>query len=283
MQYNDDQITMLELLGHEEDVCLMVAPSFVVDFDYKTFVPKMKALGFDVITELTFGAKIVNQLYHKYISENKKKQEKFISSVCPASVNLIKAKHPELVKYLLPFDSPMIVMAKILKKEYPKNKIVFLAPCTAKKVEAKNSGLIDCAITFKEMKQVISKQKIKPLKVSHKFDSFYNDYTKIYPLAGGLAKTLHAKDILKENEVVSSDGIRKLNNLMKKYPNKIFYDILFCDGGCIGGNGVACNTPIFMRKYSVLGYRKNAKKEKIGERKGLDKYTKGIDFSKNLS
>ncbi len=282
MQYNDDQIRMLELLGHEENVCLMVAPSFVVDFDYKTFVPKMKAIGFDVVTELTFGAKIVNELYHKYISENKSKQEKFISSVCPASVNLIKAKHPDLVKYLLPFDSPMIVMAKILKKEYPKNKIVFLAPCVAKKVEAKNSRLIDCVITFKEMKKVLLKERIRVKKVSHKFDSFYNDYTKIYPLAGGLAKTLHAKDILNENEIISSDGINKLNSITKKYPNKIFYDILFCDGGCIGGNGVASNIPIFMRKYSVLGYRKSAKKEKIGERKGLEKYTKGLNFEKQF-
>jgi iron only hydrogenase large subunit-like protein len=279
MQYNESQIELLELLGHEEDVCLMVAPSFVVDFDYKKFVPLMKALGFDYVTEVTFGAKIVNQEYHKYISENKEKQEKFIASVCPMIVNLLKAQRPELIPSLLPVVSPMIAMAKILRKQYPKNKIVFLSPCNAKKIEAKNSGLIDCVVTFKEMKEIISKEKIKPKKTSHLFDSFYNDYTKIYPLSGGLSKTLHAKDILKKEELFSKDNCKSMSCLNGK---EKFFDLLFCDGGCIGGNGVSSKLPSFMKKYSVLGYRKQAKKEKIGEHKGLEKYTRGIDFKKKF-
>jgi iron only hydrogenase large subunit-like protein len=277
---NPDQLNVLELLGHESDVCLMVAPSFVVDFNYKTFVPKMKGLGFDYVSEVTFGAKITNQNYHEYIKKNKETQSKFIASVCPMCVNIIKAKHPELVSSLLPFDSPMVAMAKVLKKMFPNNKIVFLSPCTAKKIEAKYCGIIDGCITFKEMKEILKYKKTKPKKCSHLFDRFYNDYTKIYPLAGGLAQTIHAKDILKKEEMVSSDGINKISPLFEKYSDKKFYDILFCDGGCIGGNGIASSTPVFMRKYSVLSYRKFADKEKIGSRKGIDKYSVGINFSK---
>jgi iron only hydrogenase large subunit-like protein len=279
-QLNPDQLNVLELLGHKEDVCLMVAPSFVVDFNYKKFVPLMKGLGFDYVSEVTFGAKITNQNYHEYISKNKDKQKKFIASVCPMCVSIIKAKHNDLAPYLLPFDSPMVVMAKVLAKMFPANKLVFLAPCTAKKFEARRSGIIDGCITFKELKQILRVKKTKSLKGAHLFDRFYNDYTKIYPLAGGLAKTLHSKDILKKEEVISSDGINKITPMLAKHPNKKFYDILFCDGGCIGGNGIANSTPVFMRKYSVTSYRKFAKKEKIGSRKGLDKYTKNIDFSK---
>jgi iron only hydrogenase large subunit-like protein len=80
--------------------------------------------------------------------------------------------------------------------------------------------------------------------------------------------------------MVSSDGINKISPLFEKYSDKKFYDILFCDGGCIGGNGIASSTPVFMRKYSVLSYRKFADKEKIGSRKGIDKYSVGINFSK---
>ncbi|MFA5763823.1 MAG: [Fe-Fe] hydrogenase large subunit C-terminal domain-containing protein [archaeon] len=280
---NADQLNVLELLGHENDVCLMVAPSFVVDFNYKTFVPLMKGLGFDYVCEVTFGAKITNQNYHEYIKDNKDKQEKFIASVCPMCVNVIKAKHPELVSSLLPFDSPMVSMAKVLAKMFPTNKIVFLSPCTAKKVEARQSGIIDVCITFKELKQILKQKKVTPKKCSHLFDRFYNDYTKIYPLAGGLADTLHSKDILKKEEIVCSDGINKISPLLAKHADKKFYDILFCDGGCIGGNGIVNSTPVFMRKYSVTSYRKNASKEKIGQRKGLDKYTKGISFEKKFT
>ena len=131
--YGEDQQKVLSLLKGNQKTILMVAPSFVVDFDYKTFVPLMKGLGFDLVSELTFGAKIVNENYHKYILKNEKKQEKFIASVCPTIVTLVKTQTPEMKKYLLPFDSPMVAMAKVLHKQNPKHKIVFLAPCNAKK------------------------------------------------------------------------------------------------------------------------------------------------------
>jgi len=278
--YNDDQLKVLSLLKGDDKICLMVAPSFVVDFDYVTFVPLMKALGFDYTTELTFGAKIVNQKYHKYINENKDKQEKFISSVCPNSVNLIKSQFPKMKKYLLPFDSPMVAMAKVIDKNWPNQKNVFLAPCFAKKIEAKKyPNLIHATITFREMKDILTKEKIKSKKGSHLFDRFYNDYTKIYPLSGGLSATLHANDILKREEIVSCDGCKNLKKLFDKHGEEKFYDILFCNGGCIGGPGVATNKPLFWKRKRVLNYRKNALKEKIGERKGLDEYMRGIDFS----
>jgi iron only hydrogenase large subunit-like protein len=279
--YSEDQITLLELLAFKENVSLLVAPSFVVDFDYESFVPLMKGFGFDQVFEITFGARTITKKYQKYILDNKT-QKKFISSTCPMCVNLIKAKFPDLTKYLMPFDSPMIAMAKIVKKNFPKNKIVFLSPCTAKKIEAKNSKIIDCVITFKELKEIIENVEPIPVKSSHLFDKFYNDYTKIYPLSGGLSKTMQSKKIFEEKEQIALDGQKNIVKLFESNPKQKFFDILFCSGGCIGGNGINIKTPIFFRKFSVKSYIKQAKKEKIGSRKGLDKYTKGISFSKKF-
>ena len=66
-EYNSDQKRVLSLLADSKKkngtkICLMAAPSFVVDFDYFSFVPLMKSLGFDKVTELTFGAKVVNNI-----------------------------------------------------------------------------------------------------------------------------------------------------------------------------------------------------------------------------
>lgn len=295
--YNDDQRKVLSLLtksnnSKKEKVCLMVAPSFVVDFDFHTFVPKMKALGFDKVTELTFGAKITNKQYEKFLKKNKGKQEKFISSVCPASVELIKNSFPELKKFLLPFDSPMGAMAKVCKKNFPKHKIVFLSPCVPKKIEAsklidqKGKKIIDGVITFSEMKQIIAKEKpIIKNKIdpnSAGFDFCYNDYTKIYPLAGGLCGTLHHKDILEENELAVCDGASEFKSFFEKNKDKIFFDVLFCKGGCIGGAGVSSKLPIFIKKKKVLDYVNFAKKETMNGKQGLEKYTKGISFSKEI-
>ncbi|MDD3159661.1 MAG: [Fe-Fe] hydrogenase large subunit C-terminal domain-containing protein [Candidatus ainarchaeum sp.] len=284
--YSSSQIKVLDLLKNEKELCLMVAPSFVIDFNYKTFVPLMKGLGFAYVSELTFGAKIVNKNYHDYILENKNKQDFFISSACPTCVNLIKAQFQNLTKYLMPFDSPVITMAKILKTNFPNSKIVFLSPCLSKKIECKNSGLIEETITFKEMKDLIEKEKVIPKNCSHLFDRFYNDYTKIYPTSGGLSKTMKSKNILTENEIVICDGCKNLKEILTNLENnkeKKFYDILFCNGGCIGGPEINNNTPIWFRKFSLTSYIKNSKKEKIGNRKGLEEYTKNIDFKKKFN
>lgn len=279
IEYNDDQRKVLELLSSKDKTCLMVAPSFVVDFDYKTFVPLMKGLGFDKVTELTFGAKMVNHEYHEFIHKNRGNQEKFISSVCPASVELIKNKYPDLKKFLLPFDSPMVSMAKIVRKNYKHHRIVFLSPCLAKKSEAKKSGLVDVAVTFSEMKQLLEKEKPKKAKIDHRFDKFYNDYTKVYPIAGGLSATLHAKDILKPEEMVECNGCVDIMKLLDSHPDKKFYDILFCKGGCIGGPGVFSKDSIAERRKRVLAYMKFAEREKMQKsHEGLVKYSKGLKF-----
>jgi len=304
--YNGDQKKVLALLNEpKKKIALMVAPAFVVDFDYKIFVSQMKALGFDKVTELTFGAKIVNQNYHKYIREHytnyvkgkkkkdKKFQEKFISSTCPASVELIQTQFPKLKKFLLPFDSPMGAMSKIVRKNFPNHTIVFLAPCFAKKLEAskiidkKKKHLIEACVTFSEMRQIISKERPKIIIQKGKFesagfDSFYNDYTKIYPLAGGLCGTLHYEEFLGKKEVISCDGAKQIQELFKKNSNKVLYDILFCEGGCIGGTGVATHLPIFLRKQKVINYKNFAKIEKMNGKRGLEKYYKGISFEKKF-
>jgi iron only hydrogenase large subunit-like protein len=308
--YTTDQKKLLSLLKQSKEkngkkLCLMVAPSFVVDFDFLTFVPTLKTLGFDKVTELTFGAKITNENYQKFVKEHyaeyvfgkKKKdknfQEKFISSVCPASVELIKNQFPQMKKYLLPFTSPMGAMAKVVKKSFPDHTIIFLAPCSAKKFEStkvldkKGNKIIELTLTFTELKQIIAKEKPKMNIQREKtnsagFDSFYNDFTKIYPLAGGLCGTLHHKGILKEEDLVAVDGVNNIRELFEKHSDKVFFDILFCQGGCIGGPGVASKMPIFWKKRKVITYSNFAKKEKMNGKQGLDKYTKGIDFSREI-
>jgi glycosyltransferase involved in cell wall biosynthesis len=78
----------------------------------------LKKLGFKEVTELTFGARMVNWAYANYVKEHPK-QELFISSPCPTVVALIKNQYPEFIKYLIPVVSPMVAMAKICEKLNP--------------------------------------------------------------------------------------------------------------------------------------------------------------------
>ena len=173
----------------------MLAPCFVAQFDYPKIICQLRELGFDKIVELTFAAKIVNHEYHKIL---KKSKGLMISTVCPGSVNTILTQFPQYKKNLIRVYSPMIVMGKVCKKIYPKHKTVFISPCNFKKMEAKTTKDVDIAIDMTELENLIKKNKVKIKKCKMKFDKFYNDYTKIYPIAGGLYKTAHLKKILKD-------------------------------------------------------------------------------------
>jgi iron only hydrogenase large subunit-like protein len=259
---------------------VMLAPSFVVDFSYPSIVSQLKELGFDKVVELTFGAKMVNREYHKLLENS---NNLVISSVCPGIVDFIKNKFPKYKKNLILVDSPMVAMAKICRKTYPEHKIVFISPCNFKKEEAKNSGVVDYVIDYKELKNLFLKYKINTKNKEVCFDKFYNDYTKIYPLAGGLSKTAHLKGIVKKNEVKVIDGINGVVKFLEKPDKSIkFLDINFCVGGCIGGPCINSRESIKARKKKVLNYFEFSHEEDIpNPRLGLVEKAKGIDFNIN--
>ena len=64
------------------DAVAMLAPTFVIDFKYPNIIGMLKHLGFKEVTELTFGARMVNWAYANYIKEHPD-QELFIASPCP--------------------------------------------------------------------------------------------------------------------------------------------------------------------------------------------------------
>jgi hypothetical protein len=113
------------------------------------------------------------------------------------------------------------------------------------------------------------------------FDKFYEEYTKIYPLSGGLSATMNKHGILTKDKILIAEGPEKVEKLLaSKIPENIrFLDILFCKGGCIGGPGIASSDSIDIRYKRVIDYRNFAKVEKMGKHRGLIKDTKGISFA----
>ena len=265
-------------LKNKNKLVAMLAPCFIAQFDYPQILQQLKDLGFNKIVELTFAAKIVNHEYHKLL---KKSDKLLISSVCPGVVDTILNKFPKNKNNIIPIYSPMIVMGKICKREYPNHKIVFISPCNFKKKEAETTNDVDIVIGMNELEGLFKKHKIFPKKnAKGTFDKFYNDYTKIYPLAGGLSKTANVKKILTKEQEKSIDGINKVINFLKHPDKKIkFLDVNFCVGGCIGGPLLTQTRTLEEKKERVLCYIKKAMYEKIpcGE-KGVLKKAKGIQI-----
>jgi len=265
----------------------MLAPTFAIDFKYPNIIGMLRHLGFTEVTELTYGARMVNWAYAEYIKANPD-QKFFIASPCPTAVEMVKSQYPELVKYLMPIVSPMAAMAKIYKKKHPKYKVFFISPCWAKEnIEApKFKEFIDGVITLKDLKEIFEKEGIKEdaFTKDYYFDSFVREYTKIYPVSGGLASTSHISGLFKEGEILITDGVENLKKALDGIKNGNstyrFLDILNCNGGCIGGPAINNkDLPTEKKKEIIFEYTHRSSEATMGKHKGRVDYAKNIDFS----
>lgn len=268
----------------------MIAPAFAIDFKYPAIISMIKKLGVSMVTELTFGAKMTNVHYAQYI-ESHKDQKYFIASPCPIVASMVKAQYKELVQYLVPVCSPMACQAKILNKLYPEYKVVFLAPCRAKQnIEAKEyKNEIAETLTFKELQELFDQNGIREedfINSDEKFDSIIESTTKIYPISGGLVKSAGLSNIIKEEEILVDDGalkVRAILNEIKDGTTKYrFFDLLNCDGGCIGGAEI--NDKMIdneEKKNRILNYKKQMESV-VHEHKDHSGDVEGIDFSRKF-
>lgn len=277
-----------QALIDKKKMVAMIAPSFIAEFSYPEIIFNLKELGFDKIVELTFGAKIINKEYHNLLEKDPTKF--YISTVCPGVVETIRTKHPELVKNLINIDSPMVATAKICRKYYPKHKTVFISPCHFKKIEAGKSNYVDYVLDYQELKRLLEERHIdlnKGKNCRHHFDKFYNDYTKIYPLAGGLSRTAHLNGVLKKGEEKVIDGITNVEKFIQSKKNLKgirFLDANFCVGGCIGGPCISKQLSLKQRKKRLLNYLRVVKCERIPDiDKGLLKKAKGIKLKRKYN
>ena len=276
----------IDLIKNNEAVA-MLAPTFAIDFKYPNIIGMLKQLGFKEVTELTFGARMVNWAYANYIKDHPE-QELFIASPCPTVVAMVQTQYPEFVKYLVPVVSPMVAMAKIHKKHKPNQKIVFISPCWAKEnTEApKFPNLIDAVVTLADLKKLFEEEKIKEedFNKDYHFDSLVREYTKIYPISGGLASTSHIQSLFKEGEILITDGVENIKKALEDFKSGKskykFLDILNCDGGCIGGPAI--NNKDFSvdkKKEIILEYTHRSSEDDMGEHKGKVSDAEGIDLS----
>jgi len=113
-------ISLLE--DRDKKTYAMLAPSFpasFLDIGPDRLVGALRALGFDGVYEVAFGADIVSHEYHKRYSQLLENRDSgfIISTPCPAVVFYVEKIYPELVPHLANIASPMEAMARVIKKK----------------------------------------------------------------------------------------------------------------------------------------------------------------------
>ncbi|MCF8296194.1 MAG: 4Fe-4S binding protein [Saprospiraceae bacterium] len=284
----DSTSEVMQMIDSGEKVIACVAPSFPAEFkeisDYKVVVGMIKALGFDKVVEVSFGADIVAKEYRKLLDDEKGKA--CISSDCPAIVYYVEHYYPHLVDFLAPIASPMVAITRIVKEKYgADNKVVFIGPCIAKKAE---SDEIDEAITFKELRKLFLEKNIKAEKVKpREFDPPFSGKGSIFPISRGLLQTTEKTDDLIKGNIIVADGKEDFKEAIKEFDSgdlKNHHLELLCCDGCIMGPGMSSDGARFEKRTKIKNYVKDKIEnlDKIKWDNEIDEF-KHIDFSQHFS
>jgi signal transduction histidine kinase/iron only hydrogenase large subunit-like protein len=251
------------LLKSDHRVAACIAPSFPAEFpgmDFRVLVGMLRGLGFDLVTEVSFGADLVAERYRRLMLE--RRHSGYIATTCPAVVSFVEKYHPEIVKRLAPIVSPMIALARALHEIHgPKLKVVFIGPCIAKKAEACNknvAGEIDEVLTFKELKEMFSSSDISPQNSSTSdFDPPHGGLGALFPITRGMLQAADMYEDLVGDEIVTADGITEFVQAIEEFADcrieARLLEVLSCNG-CIMGPGMVSTEPQFRRRSRVSQY-----------------------------
>ena len=238
-----------------EKVIAIMAPAFARQFGKDVPVSKLvtglKALGFAQVVEVAIGADICAVEEARDFVEHVPANQPFMAtSCCPAWHAMVHKLFPAQAKNISMTLTPMVYTARMVKKEQPDAKIVFVGPCAAKKLEAIRENIrsdVDFVLTFEELQGMFEAREIN-LETMEDCDDIKNAGTAAgrgFAVAGGVAQAvvdiIHEQHPDMEIKVANAEGLRDCRKMMTmakagKY-NGYLLEGMACPGGCIAGAG----------------------------------------------
>lgn len=281
-EFQDDTERFFEDLKKGEKISVLIAPAFQANYpdSYERVLGGLKKLGVNHFISVSFGADITTWGYLNYITKNNFKGG--ISQPCPAVVGYIERYIPELIKKLFPIQSPLMCSAIYAKKYMGiTDKLAFISPCIAKKMEiedSNNKGYVSYNITFANLMKYVQEHNISGPACT---DEIEYGLGSIYPMPGGLKENVYwfcGEDVF----IRQVEGGKRMYHYLEKNKHRIaqgrtpylFIDALNCEAGCIYGTGIEESKADEDDNYYHL-FQIQEKSKKNGNRKSA--------WSRNLS
>jgi len=237
-----------------DKVIAIVAPAFIGQFGKNStpgkFVTAMKMLGFARVVEVAVGADMCTIEEAKdFLEKVPNEQDYMATSCCPAWHSMIEKLFPSEMHKISMTLTPMVFTARLMKKQYPGCKVVFVGPCAAKKLEAIREDIrsdVDFVLTFEELNGMFEAKEIDFAAIEEA--NVLNEGTAAgrgFAVAGGVAKAVedlvHQENPDLEVHTARAEGLRecrKLMTLAKAGKMKgCLLEGMACPGGCVAGAG----------------------------------------------
>ena len=149
---------LIQSIKRGDEVIAIVAPAFINQFPGMTpskLKEAMRQLGFADVDEVAIGADLCTIDEAKDFMEEVPAKIPFMgTSCCPAWSVMAKKLFPQQAECISMAMTPMVLTARLIKKEKPNARICFIGPCAAKKLEASRRSVrseVDFVLTFEEL------------------------------------------------------------------------------------------------------------------------------------
>lgn len=262
-QVRDDLPRARALLTSRRQVIASLAPSFVAQFRAvrpRQLIHALKQIGFHAVSETALGAQQVSANVLSLMRNEPRRI--WISSACPAVVDLIGKYHPECEDAISPLLSPLLTHCKMLREHYGKEiGIVFIGPCIAKKNEGEqHPELMDVVLTFEDLDRWLKAENIQLADViPDPSDEFAPEEARegaLFPIEGGIITGVTASNEICRSQIMSFSGVANVEQALKgltewKPEHSIFLELTACAGSCINGPKSARNLSVARRRYEI--------------------------------
>lgn len=261
----DDVGVVKKLLKQHRDVIVSLAPSYLTEFpniSEAQMVTALKTLGFKIVSETALGAQEVSRHVSDFMDT--KQDGMFISSACPSVVEMICKHYPQFKNNITPFLSPLLTHAKYLKETYGEDKkVVFIGPCIAKKSESDAyPNLLNAALTFNDLVKWFEEENIDPylfadVTPDNRFMPGKAGKGILYPIDGGMIAGVKNNTTATDSVYMTFSGISNIQNVLKdldryKKTDKLFLELLACEGGCVNGPGASKSYSTAIKRLEVI-------------------------------
>ena len=256
-----------------DKVIAILAPAFVGQFGKHStpgrFVTAMKKLGFARVVEVAVGADLCTIEEAKDFLEKVPAQQNYMAtSCCPAWHSMIYKLFPGETDKISMTLTPMVYTARLMKKQYPGCKVVFVGPCAAKKLEAIRADIrsdVDFVLTFEELQGMFQAKEIdfetlEDSDVLNEGTAAGRGFAVSGGVAGAVEKIICETHPEVEVKTARAEGLRECRKLMTlakagKY-NGYLLEGMACPGGCVAGAGTLL--PVELATKVVGRYQQEA-------------------------
>ncbi len=225
------------------------APSLYAQFpglkDVNEVLNGLLSIGFDDVYEVGRAAELVSEATKILFNRDAVKLPA-ISTACPVVLELILARHHNMLENLLPLQAPADIAAKLAREQaiakgVPAEDIgvFFISPCPAKVLALKEGfglekpgveGVLAVGDVYMRLQTAIKNQNTGTLKPLSKMGKVGMSWAQ----SGGEANGIY------NDRFLAADGIENVIDVLTALENKTlsrvdFVELNACPGGCVGG------------------------------------------------